>query len=103
MLISRIGIADLIIENSRILGVGFASHYLFTNKIGAFIIEKNIFASLCLLSKKSPADFVGLSGNVNKIFTGERHVQDEYNPRLNRLIFNDCDPLASFFLVTIYL
>jgi hypothetical protein len=40
------------------------------NEKGAVIIENNIFASLCLLSKKSPADFVGLSGNGNKIFTG---------------------------------
>jgi hypothetical protein len=54
------------------------------NEEGAVIIENNIFASLCQLSKKSPADFVGLSGNGNKTFTGERHVQNEYNPRSPR-------------------
>jgi hypothetical protein len=44
--------------------------------IGAVIIERNIFDTLYLMSKKSPINFVG---NRNKIFTGERHVSNENN------------------------
>jgi hypothetical protein len=36
------------------------------------------------LVKKSPVNFVGLSGNGNSIFSGKKHVQIENNPRNSR-------------------
>jgi hypothetical protein len=47
---------------------GFGSQFHFC--------EKEIFASPCLLSKKSPINFAGLGGNGNKIFTGKPHIQN---------------------------